>query len=579
MKMKKTFKLFVILLLSLFLISCEKKKKEEKQEEQNPVDEITQQEADELYNAFIKDVKDEYIYNEQIILHENEAITYSFDKPQYLDNLLIIYKSERDAKLVLSVQIDKFNYQKTITIKQDLDTLFDKIFEYIEGYIPNEIVTRNLNLPDVYFGDKEVEITYISSNPEFVTNDGKRVDHEYDELVTITAQLKKNDYSKTKDYVIESIGIDYNERYARTLTYLDEYFNNTELTEGTILPTELPNFGGRFRWLCDDPTVIYDYKTIHLPKVSKTTHLLVEIIFGNTIYKLLKYEVNLNKRPENITDEIYVKTFFETIIKETIEENKGYVTLYQGSLPNITTDKIIDIETAPVHLFTYKEHQPVSQSILDELFYEGYTIPNEHNVTWIVVHETGVSYAGKDAKFFAEAQWDKAQGDAYNDTCSWHYTVDDHSIWQSYSTLVPLWHAADGRKEGGGNVNGIGIEMCINPDGNFELSIRNNARLMASLLIEYNLGMINMRRHHDFYAPKICPQTLIHDKRWYEYLTLIEREYISQTILKDMNIEFDITNLEATSIEDVYKMNSNSKITLFINHNPYVLFDFNNVEG
>ena len=155
------------------------------------------------------------------------------------------------------------------------------------------------------------------------------------------------------------------------------------------------------------------------------------------------------------------------------------------------------------------------------------------------MHETGVSYAGRDAKFFADAQWSKAYDNAYDDA-SWAFTVDDHSIYQSFSTEMPLWHAADGRTEGGGNKNGIGIEMCVNADGNYELALRNNARLMASLLIEYNLGMNNMRRHHDFYKPKLCPEKIITNKRWYEYLTLIAREYISQTIIQDFTISYEV---------------------------------------
>lgn len=558
--MKRIIKLLTILMFVFFLFSCGNQEDTQMSEE----------EAQQQYNEFIKDVKDEYLYNEVIVLNENDKVTYSFDKPSILENLRIVTKSEVDRQLKLLVDIDKYHFEKTITIKQDLDLLFDKALDYISSYISTDDLVKNLNLQKQYYLDKELQITYISNHPEFINNEGKRIDHEFDEEVIITCTVSKGGQEKTKDFKVMSMGIDYNERYSRTLAYFDDFFENTAFVEGTILPTELPNFGGRFRWLCDDPTVIYDYKTIHLPKEAKTTHLLVEVVFGSTIYQLLQYEVNLPKRPDEITDEIYVKTFYETMINEM----EDYVVLYNGHLPNIS-EKIVDIDTCTEHLFTYKTHQPISQAKLDALFYEGYTVPNEYNVVWIVVHETGVSYAGRDAKFFADAQWDKAYGNAYNDQCSWHFTVDDHSIWQSYDTKVPLWHAADGHKEGGGNVNGIGIEMCINSDSNFELSIRNNARLMASLLIEYNLGMINMRRHHDFYAPKICPQTLIHEKRWYEYLTLIEREYISQTILSNLDIQFEVSGLEETAIQDVYHIedSENVEISVTINGHKYIFFD------
>ena len=47
-------------------------------------------------------------------------------------------------------------------------------------------------------------------------------------------------------------------------------------------------------------------------------------------------------------------------------------------------------------------------------------------------------------------------------------------------------------EKNGGNMNGIGIEMCVNSDGNYEQTLINTEKLCARLLIEYDL---NRPRH------------------------------------------------------------------------------------
>ena len=532
-KIKQICFLFIISFTLLYISSCK-----DKTPPQPTTSELTYEEEEAIFNDCIKDVKDYYYLGEEINLNNLANIkSYTYDKQYYIiGSTVSLCDDFKDVRITLSVLVKNYTFKKTFTIKQDIDKYFDKVFEYIFGFVSTGIVAKDLRLVSEYIADKSVTITYKSLNPAFVTDEGVRIDHEYDEDVTIECVVSKDGYSKMKEINFTSRGIDYNTRYAKALEYIDEFFATTHLTEGTVLPTELPNYGGRIRWLSDDPTVIYDYKTIHLPKEAKTTRLLCEIVFASTINNYLIYEVNLEKRSDDITDLDYLKTFFETVYGEGLDD---YAVFYSGDDPLINTSKLIDPLTVKNQLFFGLEHPSVSQAKLDKLFYPGYTIPNEENVLWIVVHETGVSYAGRDALFFAEAQWNKAYDNAYDDA-SWAFTVDDHSIYQSFATTMPLWHAADGRTEGGGNKNGIGIEMCVNSDGNYELALRNNARLMASLLLEYNLGMNNMRRHHDFYEPKLCPEKIITNKRWYEYLTLIEREYISQSIIKNFTVTYDI---------------------------------------
>ena len=64
---------------------------------------------------------------------------------------------------------------------------------------------------------------------------------------------------------------------------------------------------------------------------------------------------------------------------------------------------------------------------------------------------------------------------------SWHYTVDDHEIYHHLPDDEPGYHAGDLMEADGGNMNGVGIEMCVNEDGNYEQTLVNAERLCARL--------------------------------------------------------------------------------------------------
>ena len=100
-----------------------------------------------------------------------------------------------------------------------------------------------------------------------------------------------------------------------------------------------------------------------------------------------------------------------------------------------------------------------------------------------------------------------------------------------------------------GNNNGIGIEMCVNQFGNdrstgsnYEGTLANNAKLVASLMLKYNLTFDNVGRHYDF-APdkKQCPNYLIQTDRWVEFLEIIRKEQLVQKYLKGATVEYQLS--------------------------------------
>ena len=76
----------------------------------------------------------------------------------------------------------------------------EEVYDFLDDYIPLGLVNKNLNLQDTYIYDKKIEISYESKNPEFVTNEGVRIDHEFDEEVAITCTLKKDGFDNFSEF-------------------------------------------------------------------------------------------------------------------------------------------------------------------------------------------------------------------------------------------------------------------------------------------------------------------------------------------------------------------------------------------
>lgn len=119
----------------------------------------------------------------------------------------------------------------------------------------------------------------------------------------------------------------------------------------------------------------------------------------------------------------------------------------------------------------------------------------------IVMHETGNPKAGADA--LAHAKWQRgANGPPY----SWHATADDgDTIYQSLEWSERGWHAGTGTN-GRGNIDGIGIEICVNEDGDLRKAWTNGIWL-ARYLIRNRYARPEIIQHNDC-SGKHCPMRM-----------------------------------------------------------------------
>lgn len=210
--------------------------------------------------------------------------------------------------------------------------------------------------------------------------------------------------------------------------------------------------------------------------------LLIPLLLAGTAYRLLRRKP---ETPPVLTAEVIEK------------EESGYITYA------VTLD---DVHGIPVnHVF---------------IPYDSSRRPGEiREIRFLIIHETDNRSPGADA----EAHSRFLTGDTA-DITSWHYTVDDHSIYHNLPDNEIAWNAGDNRSRDGGNMNGIGIEMCVNVSGDFDQTVRNTAWLCAELLQAYRLTPDDVYLHRDFMG-KICPHRLITENKVTWFMELIQADY------------------------------------------------------
>lgn len=131
----------------------------------------------------------------------------------------------------------------------------------------------------------------------------------------------------------------------------------------------------------------------------------------------------------------------------------------------------------------------------------------KRKIKYIVIHETDNTRVGADAKSHSDFL-------KYNNTIStaWHYTVDSEKIYHHIPDNEVAYHAASRV----GNWFGIGIELCVNEDSDFEKTFDNAVKLVAYLIKEYSLDVNCIKTHHDF-SGKDCPHIILKNNRLDEF--------------------------------------------------------------
>ncbi len=143
---------------------------------------------------------------------------------------------------------------------------------------------------------------------------------------------------------------------------------------------------------------------------------------------------------------------------------------------------------------------------------------NNTPISYLVIHDTGNTRSGADAD--AHARY-FAGGDR---KASAHYFVDSKGFVQTVEDKDAAWHCGDGMgRYGITNRNSIGIELCVNRDGDYDLTFVNAAVLVVKLMKKYKIPLSRVVRHYDA-SRKLCPKSMSDDNwaQWHEFLEIIK---------------------------------------------------------
>jgi len=155
---------------------------------------------------------------------------------------------------------------------------------------------------------------------------------------------------------------------------------------------------------------------------------------------------------------------------------------------------------------------------------------------YITIHSTQNFSRGADARTHALALKTGKLTASHNSLgyLTWHFTVDDHSIYQSLPCNEQGQHAD---YEGRGNRQSIGIEMCENRGNSRAATVDRTAKLTALLMKEYGIPISRVVPHqhwrrvrykdHLDVGHKNCPHFLLDGGRpgakWRGFLARVDR--------------------------------------------------------
>lgn len=166
---------------------------------------------------------------------------------------------------------------------------------------------------------------------------------------------------------------------------------------------------------------------------------------------------------------------------------------------------------------------------------------------YIVIHDTGNT--GKGAN--ADSHYSYFNGGDRNSSAD--FFVDDKQILQvnDYNAYY-TWHCGDGKgKYGITNANSVGIEICINSDGNYDAAFQNAVALTKQLMQELHIPADRVIRHYDA-SRKNCPATMSKNNwaLWNTFKTQLKMEDVDMEELNALKNEVSALKAEVNSLKN-----------------------------
>lgn len=203
---------------------------------------------------------------------------------------------------------------------------------------------------------------------------------------------------------------------------------------------------------------------------------------------------------------------------------------------------------------------------------------SEHKA--IILHWTANEKIGADAI----ANRNYFNGKHYLDKqliyASAHFIVDDHQIIQclpedevgyhvgtAYYKYTKLARQLMGKQKSPNNVT-LGIEMCVNKDGDFEITLEQSIQLTRSLAKKYAIDRNHVLRHFDI-TEKECPKMLLAPEAWNQFLdrVFIMEQATHQVTAKQLHLRKGPN----TTFDSVTKLNQGTKVEVWSTQDDWCL--------
>jgi len=514
-------------------------------------------------------------YNEQ-------PITWlSSDHEALLDDGTIVASNVK--RVVTLTATFTFNGQEKISeysitiqpVSANVDA-YQYAYAYFSGRLSGKI-NKNVNLITKPYSGYSVK--YESLDENVITSKGVIHQTIFDQTAIMNIYIIKDNIAVLYPHIVNVIAYTSVQRVNLSKPVVEKLMEDFQ--NGTIdtLPVRIDEYETELKWSADIPEMIVLGNMVLTPMEKTDVKLSCTIVYEKSTF-IKKYE--LKNVGGTISKELYIQKLIEALSRVELKgsinhlydqyntgelyleyqeriNSGGVLNLFTPNTLDVNREKLIDVNLANdayankffgSNSLGTKTKPVLPQSVLDAKMYEGYQMPNKDNVLWVVVHESAMTIAGQNALLLANLQYNSAFNNPDAREASWNYQVDAYSIYQSFEDNVICWHAGDGTGYGTGNTNGIGIEMCVNRDGNYEGTLHNNAKLVASFMLKYNLNISNVKRHFDM-SGKECPSYLIRTSRWEEFVEMVRMEYLLQKYLGTATIKYDLSTADCTTTDSV----------------------------
>ena len=363
----------------------------------------------------------------------------SSNKAIISDSGEVVTRPSENTKVAMNCHIELNGLSKDFTFTLNVSAMtFDEALSELDKYIPEKL-DDDVDIPAA-LNSGLIKVIAQSKDNDVLTDNGAYcgcyTEREIELDVTLTDGYKR----VNKKYTLQVEGAEMDVRFAQTIEWIrSEGLKDTYLTKDTVLPTFCPKTGANISWLSTVEGVLDENNHIIEYVYERYTALIAKMNIGDEwereyiackIQALDTSKMSEEEILENFISTITVSSYSRLTFDqskgilnaELAEENYGYTkdqTSSYGFLSFFTPEKLVPIDKiAPLN----DDNRP------------GLKLTQ---VAYITVHDTASTGGTADAKSHANYVYTGGNG------TSWHYTVDDISVYHQIPNDEVAWHAGD----------------------------------------------------------------------------------------------------------------------------------------